>query len=55
MNGYEEEYGMICDRLVIELEVDHSDAEAILDAYLMTHKRVDWHKVDKVVAEIVKN
>lgn len=45
MTAFDEEYGILCDRLVEALDCDHSDAEGVLDAYLMYHDDTDMEVI----------
>lgn len=45
MDSYDENYGILCDRLVNALDCDHSDAEGILDGYLMYHDESDMEVI----------
>lgn len=51
MTAFDEDYGILCDRLVEALDCDHSDAESVLDAYLDYHDESDIEVIFKAITE----
>ena len=51
MTPFDEEYGILCDRLIEALDCDHSDAEAVLDAYLMYHEDTDMEVIFNAITK----